>query len=229
MNTKRSRIILTVVVLCLAASLGSFVLLWAAESKVEIAEVPPVPQEIVTDVVSYDSDLIKVTSNWPTDFTVENISDKEISGVEILIATPDEEGGIAEAIGWGSDPKNRIQTPLLKRNETISIPIRPQAVKRFQDDGATFLYVQVSQLWVNNDPKIMYSYGAVLQQDETKPTVYHVIIDAKGKSKFPRNSKSPQSSHSHNQCVPSYYSFGKTTIPCAMLQQGFFRLNHFRL
>lgn len=195
MNTKKNRIIFAVVILCLAASVGSFAVLWTAESKVRVAEIPPV-QETVIDVVKYDSDLIKVTSNWPIDFTVENISDKDISGFELMIVTPNEEGGPVEAIWWGTDPNYAKQTPLFKRNETVSLPIRPQAVKKFQDIGASFLYVQVSQLFVNNDPKFKYSFGALFQQDENNWRVYHVIVDSKGKSKAHHNHALPHITHS---------------------------------
>lgn len=160
---------------CLLALLSS------PESKERVADVRLAGQDIVTDVVKYDSDLINVTSNWPVDFTVENISDKEISGFEIMIVTPDEKDGTVETIWWGMDPNYAKQASLLSRGETVSLPIRPQAVKKFQDIGAPFLYVQVSQLFVNNDPKFKYSFGALLQQDKNNWRVYHVIVDSKGK------------------------------------------------
>jgi hypothetical protein len=72
---------------------------------------------------------------------------------------------------------------LFKPKEIMTLPIRPQAVKKFQDNGKPFLYVEVFRVWVNNDPKFSYSEGALLQQDEENPRVYHVIRDAKGRSK----------------------------------------------
>jgi len=172
-----------IVLLLTVASAGLFVFRTVAESKIEKENISPVPQQIVTDVIHYDLDLLKVTSNWPKDLSVENISDKEISGFEILIVAANDDGGPGDMVLWGTDPNNGKQTPLFKPRETLTLPIRPQTVKKFQDNGKPFLYVQIWRLWVNNDPKFLYSEGALLQQDPSNPRRYVVIRDAKGRSK----------------------------------------------
>ena len=172
-----------IVLLLTVASAGLFVFRTVAESKIEKENISPVPQQIVTDVIHYDLDLLKITSNWPKDLSVENISDKEISGFEILIVAANDDGGPGDMVLWGTDPNNGKQSPLFKPKETLTLPIQTQTVKKFQDNGKPFLYVQIWRLWVNNDPKFLYSQGALLQQDEENPRVYHVIRDAKGRSK----------------------------------------------
>ena len=203
MKTKRNRIILCLAILCLAVSVGSFAVLAIAESKMRVADVPPVPQEIVTDVVAYDLDLLKVTSNWPKSLTVENISDKEVSGFHILIVAADDDGGPGELVLWGRDPNYGQQSPMFKPGETITVPIRAQGVKKFQDNGKPFLYVMVSRVWVNNDPKFSYSDGALLQQDEKNPSLYHVIRDSKGKSKSQKHHAFPHITHSIKPPFPA--------------------------
>ena len=187
MTTSKVRATLSIMLLLFAASVGLFLFLRSAESKMEVKDIPPSPPQIETDVIRYDLDLLKVISNWPTSLTVENISDKEVSGFEILITAANDDGGPGELLWWGTDPNNGKQTPLFKPKETMTLPIRPQAVKKFLDNGKPFLYVQVSDVWVNNDPKFKYSYGALLQQDETNPRLYQVIRDSKGRSKSLRN------------------------------------------
>lgn len=196
MKIGRARRLVYIVLLLTAASAGLFVFRTIAESKMEMEDIPPVPQQIATDVISYDLNLLKITSNWPKDLTVENISDKEISGFEIMIFAANDDGGPGEIIGWGADPNYGKQTPLFKPTEIMTLPIRTQAVKKFQDNGKPFLYVQLWRLWVNNDPKFLYSEGALLQQDEKNPGVYHVIRDAKGRSKPHHNHAVPHITHS---------------------------------
>jgi hypothetical protein len=196
MKIKINRNILGTVLLLMGASLGLFAFLTIAESRVEMEDISPVPQQIVTDVVHYDLDLLKITSNWPKDLTVENISDKEISGFEILIVAADDDGGPGEMVLWGTDPNNGKQTPLFKPKEIMTLPIRPEAVKKFQDYGKPFLYVQLYELWVNNDPKFMYAEGSLLQQDPNNPRHYIVIRDAKGRSKPHHNHAVPHITHS---------------------------------
>lgn len=185
-----------IVLLLTAALAGLFVFRTIAESKMEMEDIPPVPQEIATDVIHYDLDLLKVTSNWPKDLTVENISDKEISGFEILIVAANDDGGPAELVLWGMDPNNGKQTPLFKPKEIMTLSIRPEAVKKFQDNGKPFLYIQEFRVWVNNDPKFSYAYGALLQQDEENPRLYHVIRDSKGRNKPHHNHALPHITHS---------------------------------
>ena len=180
MNTKRSRKILCAVVLSIGVSVGLFAILTIAESKMKVEEIPPIPQQIVTDVVSRDLDLLKVTSEWPKSLTVENISDKEVSGFEIMIWAANDDGGPGEILRWGAHPK---QTPLFKAKEAVTLPIKPETVKEFQANGKPFLYVEVYRVWVNNDSKFMYAEGALLQQDANNPRHYTVIRDAKGRSK----------------------------------------------
>src|SRR6266705_3527962 len=196
MKIGRGRSFVYIVLLLTAASTGLFVFLTTAESKMVVEDIPPVPQQIVTDVIHYDLDLLKVTSNWPKDLSVENISDKEISGFEILIVAADDDDGPGEIMGWGTDPNNGKQTPLFKPKETLTLPIQTQTVKKFQDNGKPFLYVLPWRLWVNNDPKFLYSQGALLQQDEKNPGLYHVIRDAKGRSKPHHNHAVPHITHS---------------------------------
>lgn len=193
---KRARRLLYSALMLTAASVGLFVFLTIAESKMQVEDIPPVPQQIQTDVVHYDLDLLKITSNWPKDFTVENISDKEISGFEIMIFAANDDGGPGEMVLWGTDPNNGKQTPLFKPKEIMTLPIRPQAVKKFQDNGKPFLYVQLERLWVNNDPKFSYSEGSLLQQDPNNPRRYVVIRDAKGRSKSYHNHAMPHITHS---------------------------------
>ena len=191
-----ARTTLSILLLLMALSVGLFVFLRKAESKKEVKDIPPFPPQIETDVISYDLDLVKVVSNWPTSLIVENISDKEISGFEILITAANDDGGPGELVWWGTDPNNGKQTSLFKPKETMTLSIRPQAVKKFLDNGKPFLYVQISQLWVNNDPKFKYSYGALLQQDENNARLYHVIRDSKGRNRSPRNHAMPHVVHS---------------------------------
>ena len=191
MKIRRGRSFVYIVLLLTAATAGLFVFLATAESKLEVEDIPPVPQQILTDVVAYDLDLLKITSNWPKDLTVENISDKEVSGFEIMIFAAEDDGGPGEVLGWGKDPYYGKQIPLLKPKEVMTLPIRAQAVKKFQGNNKPFLYVQLWRLWVNNDPKFLYSEGALLEQDEKNPGVYHVTRDAKGRSKPHHNHAAP--------------------------------------
>jgi hypothetical protein len=196
-----------IVLLLTAASIGLFIFRTIAESKTEVETIPPVPQQIATDVISYDLNLVKITFNWPKDFTVENISDKEISGFEIMIFAANDDGGPGEIIGWGKDPIFGVQNPLLKPREVISLPIQPQTVKKFQANGKAFLFVDLWRLWVNNDPKFLYSEGSLLQQDANNPQRYTVIRDAKGRSK-----------HDHSHATPHITYSTKPPFPLTMLQ-----------
>src|SRR5215217_5879524 len=143
MKLRKFRSLLGIALLLTAASVGLFVFLAIAESKMEVEDVPPAPPQIVTDVVQYDFDLLKVTSNWPENLTIENISDKQVSGFEILIFAANDDGGPGELILWGTNPNHQKHTKLFKPRETMTLPIRQQAVKEFQDDGKPFLYVEV--------------------------------------------------------------------------------------
>ena len=216
MKIRSNRIILCTVILLIGVWFGLFTVLTIAESKMEMADIPPVPQQIATDVISYDLNLLKITSNWPKDLTVENISDKEISGFEIMIFAANDDGGPGEMVLWGTDPNNGKQTPLFKPREIMTLPIRPQAVKKFQHNGKPFLYVEVFRVWVNNDPKFLYSEGALLQQDEKNPGVYHVIRDAKGRSK-------PH----HNHAVPHITHSIKPPFPLGCCTREFFSQHYF--
>ena len=202
MKIRKNITILCAVLLFIGASVGLFTALTIAKEEREAMEIPAVPPQIQADVVAYDLDLLKVISNWPKDLTVENISDKEISGFEILIVAANDDGGPGEMVLWGTDPNNGKQTPLFKPKETMTLPIRPQAVKEFQGNGKPFLYVEVFRVWVNNDPKFSYSEGALLQQDEKDSRVYHVIRDAKGRSKSQHNHAVPHITHSINPPFP---------------------------
>src|SRR5438270_13954699 len=126
------KIILCSVLLTIGASLGLFVVL-TPESKMKVEDIPPVSQQknLVTDVVTHDLDLLKVTSDWPKRLTVENISDKEVSGFTIMIWAAQDDGGPGEIIGWGTDPNYGKQTPLFKPKEIITLPIDPQTVRKF--------------------------------------------------------------------------------------------------
>jgi len=204
MTKKTTRTLLSILLLLTSASVGLFLFLRIAESKMEVKDIPPPPQ-IEIDVISYDLDLLKVTSNWPTGFIVENISDQKVSGFEILIVAANNDGGPGDVIWWGMDPGHGKQTKLFKPGEIMTLPVRPQTVQKFMDNGKPFLYVQVSHVWVNNDPRFMYSYGAKLQQDEKDARLYHVIRDSKGKDKSPRNHALPHVTHSIKPPFP---------IPC---------------
>jgi len=220
----RTRNIVSAALLLSLLSVGLLVFLTTAESRID-AEISPVPQEILTDVVSYEFDLLKVTSNWPKSLTVENISDKEISGFEILIVAANDDGGPGEMVRWGTDPNNAKQDVLFKPKETITLPISPKLVKTFEDNGKPFLYIQVFRAFANNDPKFSYSQGAVLQQDETNPRVYHVIIDSKGRSKIalPCVKLASEPPLSTQPCFASRYSFDKTTVSAGVLHQRVLR------
>lgn len=196
MKITTTRNILCGVLLLTVTSVGLSLFRTVAKSKMQVEDIPPVPQRIQTDVVHYDLDLVKVTSNWPRDFTVENISDKEISGFEIMIFAANDDGGPGEIMGWGTDPNNGKQTPLFKPREIMTLPIRPETVKKFQDNGKPFLYVDLWRLWVDNDPKFLYSEGSLLQQDPDNPRHYIVIRDAKGRSKHYHNHAMPHITHS---------------------------------
>ncbi|HEX6717813.1 MAG TPA: hypothetical protein VF088_11920 [Pyrinomonadaceae bacterium] len=205
MTMIKVRTLLSIVLLLTTALVGLFVVLRDAKSKMEVNDIPPSPPQIETDVISYDFDLLKITSNWPTSLTVENISDKEVSGFEILIVAANDDGGPGDVVWWGTDPAHGKQAPLFKPSEMMTLPISAQTVKKFIDNGKPFLYVQVSHVWVNNDPKFMYSYGALLKQDEKDPRLYHVIRDSKGRSKSPRHHALPHITHSIKPPFP---------IPC---------------
>jgi hypothetical protein len=221
MKIGKARRLVYMVLLLTVASAGLFVFRTIAESKMELEDIPPVPQPIVTDVIHYDLDLLNVTSNWPKDLSVENISAKEISGFEILIVAANDDGGPGEMVLWGTDPNNGNQTPLFKPKEIMTLPISPQAVKKFEHNGKPFLYVEVFRVWVNNDPKFSYSEGALLQQDEDDPRVYHVIRDAKGRSKSQHNHALPHITHSIRPAFPlgccTREFYASITYDCGMV------------
>jgi hypothetical protein len=201
MKTIRNRITLGIGILCLVVAVGLFAALAIAESSTPYEGIPPVPQEILADVISFEFDLLKVTSNWPKSLTVENISDMEVSGFEILIFAANDDGGPGEIIGWGQDPNYGKQPVLFKPQETMTLPIQPQTVKKFQDNGKSFLYLEQWRVWVNNDPQLMYSEGALLKQDEGKKGVYHVRRDAKGRDPKDRDAKRRRK-HEHSHAMP---------------------------
>jgi len=184
MKTRRTKNLLYVVLLAIGVSVGLLTLLTAAKSKMKVEHVLPIPQQtnLVTDVVTHDLDLLKVTSDWPKSLTVENISDKEVSGFTIMIWAANDDGGPGEILRWGADPNYWKQTALFKPKEAMTLSIKPETVKKFQANGKPFLYVEVYKVWVNNDPKFMYAEGALLQQDANNPRHYTVIRDAKGRS-----------------------------------------------
>jgi hypothetical protein len=198
MKISRTRNILCGVLLLIGASAGLFAVLTIAKSKMKVEHIPPISQQtnLVTDVVTHDLDLLKVTSDWPKSLTVENISDKEVSGFTIMIWAADDDGGPGEIIGWGTNPNYGKQTPLFKPKEIMTLPIKPETVKKFQDNGKPFLYVQLMDVWVSNDPKYKYTEGALLQQDPNNPRHYLVIRDAKGRSKHQHHHAFPHITHS---------------------------------
>jgi len=182
MKIKRNRTIVCTVPLLIGAWFGLFTVLTTAETKMEVAEISPVPQEIRAEVFRRERDLLKVTSNWPNSLTVENVSDKEVSGFTIEISADDDEGGPGRTMGWGRNPNYGIQTPLFKPKEVMTLSITSEIVKIFEDNKKPLLYIQLSQVWVNNDRGTMYSYGAVLKQDPNDPKRYVVVVDALGRS-----------------------------------------------
>jgi hypothetical protein len=184
------------VLLLIGALVGLFVVLTIAEARMEVMEIPPVPPQIQADVVTRDLDLLKVTSNWPKGLTVENISDKEVSGFTILITAANDDGGPGRLIVWGMNPNYGTQTPLFKPKEIMTLPIKPEIVETFERNGKPFLYIQLERVWVNNYPKYMYAEGALLQQDPNNPNVYTVIRDAKGRSKHQHHHAFPHITHS---------------------------------
>jgi len=181
----------------IGGSAGLFAVLTIAKSKMKVEDIPPVSQQknLVTDVVTHDLDLLKVTSDWPKRLTVENISDKEVSGFTVMIWAAQDDGGPGEIIGWGTNPNYGKQNPLFKPKEIITLPIDPQTVKKFHDNGKPFLYVQLMEVWLGNDPKYKYAEGALLQQDPNNPRHYIVIRDSKGRSKQ-HNHAFPHITHS---------------------------------
>jgi len=221
MKISRTRNILGGVLLLIGASAGLFPVLTIAKSNMKVEHIPPISQQtnLVADVVTHDLDLLKVTSDWPKSLTVENISDKEVSGFTIMISAANDDGGPGEIIGWGTDPNYGKQTPLFKPKEIMTFPIRPETVKKFQDNGKPFLYVQLMDVWVSNDPKYMYSQGALLQQDPNNPKHYIVIRDAKGRSKqhnhaFPHITHSIKPPFPLGCCNREYYA--SSTFDCSL-------------
>src|SRR5207302_7104529 len=116
-------------------SVGLVTFLTIAESKMRVEEVPPIPQEIATDVVTHDLDLLKVTSHWPESLAVQNISDKDVSGFTIMIWAANDDGGPGEITRWGTNPNYGKQISLFKPKEIMTLPIEPETVKKFQDNG----------------------------------------------------------------------------------------------
>jgi hypothetical protein len=177
----------------------------------EVAALPSVRQEIRAEVFSRERDLLKVTSNWPKSLTVENISDKEVSGFTIEIFADNDDGGPMREMGWGQRPSFGIQTPLFKPKEVVTLSINLEIVRTFQENNKPLLYIQLADVWVNNDPVTQYKYGAVLKQDPNDPNRYIVVVDALGRTvtvdangnrvlgPLPKNSK-PQ--HNHASPVP---------------------------
>src|SRR4030095_1384428 len=137
------------------------------------------PQQLMVDVVTRERDLLKITSQWPDSLTVENISDKEVSGFRIEISAANDEGGPGRHMGWGKMPGYGIQSSLFKPHEVITLAINAEIVKTFQENGKPFIYIQLAEVWVNNDPLIMYKYGAELRQDPQNPKRYIVVKNAK--------------------------------------------------
>jgi hypothetical protein len=187
MQSIRLRILIAGMLLLGASAVVLLTFLTIAESKIDVAAMPAVPPQIQTDVIHYEFDLLKVTSNWPKSLSVENVSDKQVSGFELLIFAANDDGGPGEIMLWGLDPKYGKQIPMLKPAETVSLDISPQAVKKFQNNGKPFLYVEVFRVWINNDPKFLYSEGAFLEQDPAQPGTYHVTKDAKGRARVDRS------------------------------------------
>ncbi len=152
--------------------------------------------------------MLRVTSNWPKSLTLENVSDKNVSGFQIEIF-PNIDGAPLRYIGWGKMPGYGVQDPMLKPQETVTVAIKPEIVKTFQDYGQSFLYLQLETVWVDNDPTYKYESGSVLKQDPTNPKRYVVIEDAKGRKMGPdghyiREPNKRQHSgmkHQHNHVV----------------------------
>src|SRR6266496_2734500 len=209
MKIMRNRNIVCTAFLVIGAWFGGFTVLTTAEAKMEVAEIPPVPQEIKAEVFRRERDLLKVTSDWPKSLTVENVSDKEVSGFTIEILADNDDGGPMQEMRWGQRPGFRIQDPLFKPKEFMTLSIKPEIVRTFQENNKPLLYIQLADVWVNNDPITVYKYAAVLKQDPNDPNRYIVVVDALGRSvtvdangnrvigPLPKDSK-PQ----HNHALP---------------------------
>jgi hypothetical protein len=112
------RLILSSVLVLLSAWFGLCSALSLAEIKSEAAGIPSLSQELKAEVFARKRDLLRVTSNWPKTLTVENTSDKEVSGFIIEIFADEDDGGPMRLMGWGRTAGYGIQTPLFKPNGT---------------------------------------------------------------------------------------------------------------
>lgn len=182
MKIEKNRNIVWTVLLLIGAWFGLFTILTTAQPKVGAAEIPPAPQEIRAEVFSRERDLLKVTSNWPKSLTVENISDKEVSGFMIEIFADNDDGGPGRTMGWGQGPGFGMQTPLFKPKEDVTLSINPEIVRTFEENNKPLLYIQLADVWVNNDPVTKYTYGALLKQDPNDPNRYIVVVDTLGRT-----------------------------------------------
>ncbi|HAF21508.1 MAG TPA: hypothetical protein DCK93_01125 [Blastocatellia bacterium] len=193
------RTLLTVGLMLLVLIVAFFVIR-KAEAKMEVMEIPPVPQEIVADVVTYDLDPARVTCDWPKTVTVTNISDKQISKFQVDIWSPD--GEPLRSLFWGTNSNSIKQPQLLNPGEKVTLPIDEKIVQTFKESGKTFLYVQVDFIWMNNDPSHFYSDGSIFQQDSSNPGHYTLIRDAKGRVRLPSGKLVYEGLHHNHVLTP---------------------------
>lgn len=182
MKVETNRNIVGIGMLLIGALFCLFIVLTLQQPRVAVAKSPAAPHEIKAEVFSRERDLLKVSSDWPNSLTVENVSDKEVSGFVIEIFADNDDGGPGQILGWGQRPGFGIQTPLFKPKEVVTLSINPEIVRTFQENNKPLLYIQLADVWVNNDPVTEYKYGAVLKQDPNDRNRYVVVQDALGRT-----------------------------------------------
>ena len=214
------------------AWIALFISLNVKEAKIGIEPIPPIAplhnQNLMVDVVKRERDLCQIVSHWPEYFEVTNISNKNVTTVMLDIFAANDEGGPAEWLGWGGDPNQmKNPTPLLPGN-SIRISIPELVLKRFVDNGKPFLYVQQFKVFVDNDPTVMYSYGAEMRQDPNDKNRYVVVVDAKGRTRDPNTGaitgwapdvkrSHPRKSKKHNHVVVGNFHITHSVKPPFML------------
>lgn len=154
-----------------------------ASAKLRVEEIRAIPQEPTIDVVTRERDLLKTTSNWPKSFTVENISEQEVSGFTLSIVAANDDDGPGRFVSWGTNPKYAKQSPLLKPKNKVEVVIPDEVVQTFLLNGKPFLYVQLMEVWVNKDASIKYAFGAKYRQDPNNPKHYIVVETSKGEKR----------------------------------------------
>lgn len=173
--------------IALVTSIALYGLVTVSEARMAIDSIPPLEtfsgQQVMVDVATRERDFLRITSHWPDSLTVENISDKQVSGFTIDIFAANDDGGPGRTIAWGHLPDPAKETPFFKPKEIITLPIRAEIVKTFEENKKPFLYIQLKDVWVNNDPTTVYRYGAELRQDPKNPNRFLVVVDTKGRPK----------------------------------------------